>query len=94
VPAGQLSPGDIVAVDERPGVRCYLAALLAGRAAIETIGPGDRRRGLSGASLWLELDTAVTLVESFRASPGAAGSEVDPIRSGACAAQPLLQEPQ
>lgn len=77
LPAGDTRPGDVVEFDGR---RLYVAAHLAGRVALEPLGPGRRRGGLSGSSVWVEPGDAVTLVESFHSAPGG-GAEVDPLRS-------------
>jgi hypothetical protein len=90
VPAGDLAPGDIVRWEGR---RLYAAAVnLAGRVALEPLGPGGRRGGLSGASTWIELTDVVELAEPYMAPEHAGGAEVDPLHTGVRAAQPLLQE--
>jgi NMD protein affecting ribosome stability and mRNA decay len=78
VPAGDTRPGDVV---ELGGRRLYVAAHLAGRVALEPLGPGGRRGGLSGSSVWVEPGDAVTLVEAYQSATAAGGAEVDPLRS-------------
>ena len=79
VPAGDTRPGDLVELDGR---RLYVAAHLAGRVALEPLGPGGRRGGLSGSSVWVEPGDAVTIVEAYRARDVASGSEYDPLQAG------------
>lgn len=79
VPARDTRPGDVV---QHKGDRLYVAAHLAGRVALEPIGPGGRRGGLTGSSRWLALDEPVTVVERYQPRAAAAGAEVDPLKGG------------
>jgi hypothetical protein len=80
VSAGDLDPGDIVRWNGR---RFYAAAVnLADRVALEPLGPGDRRGGLSGSSTWLQLTDEVEILERFRIGAVDRGVEVDPLRGG------------